>query len=171
MAEKKKILIIDDEPDFCFLVKTNLEDTEEFEVVTSNNPEMAEDVIRNENPDLIILDNVMPKRQGSELVKDLKKNPDIHGIPIIMVSGRGEMVYIKGKDQFKWLPNSPVLKDRKDIVEGKNPETLSKAYGVDDYVAKPFSTEILIQVIHEVLEKIEKKKGREDGGQNQNPYD
>ena len=70
-----------------------------------------------------------------------------------MVSGRGEMVYHKKKDTFKWEPNRRVVAERGDLPEGRSAESLSEAYGVDDYIAKPFSTELLIQVIEDVLER------------------
>jgi DNA-binding response OmpR family regulator len=155
MPEKKKILIIDDEPDFCDVVKSNLEETQEFAVQSCSNPEQAETVISQEQPDLILLDNVMPKKDGAQIAQDLRKNEKFHHIPIIMVSGRGEMVYIRKKDQFRWMPNTPIVEGRGKQVDSKNPDVLAKAYGVDDYVAKPFSTTILLQVIREVLKRSE----------------
>lgn len=151
MPDRKKILVIDDEADFCLLVKDNLEATQEFDVVTCQDPQEAEGVVSREKPDLILLDNVMPQRSGAQIAKVLKKRPEFQEIPIIMISGRGEMVYIKKKDQFRWLPNTPIVRDRGKIAEGKSPETLSQAYGVDDYVAKPFSTDVLVTVIREVF--------------------
>jgi len=158
MPEKKKILVIDDEPDFCMLVKDNLEDTEEFSVLTCVKPEETEQYIRQEKPDIILLDNVMPGRKGEQIAKDLKSHSEFQEIPIVMVSGRGEMVYMKKKDQFRWMPNAPVMKDRGEVSDEKNPEKLSKAYGVDDYVAKPFRTDVLVEVIHEVLKKNAKEE-------------
>jgi DNA-binding response OmpR family regulator len=155
VPEKKKILIIDDEPDFCQLVKSNLEDTQEYDVQTCSNPEQAEEAIGQMQPDLILLDNVMPKKDGAQIAKDLHKNTKFHHIPIIMVSGRGEMVYIRKKDQFRWMPNTSLVEGRGKVVDSKSPEILAKAYGVDDYVAKPFSTTLLLQVIREVLKRSE----------------
>ena len=153
MGNKTKILVIDDEIDFCMLMKANLEETGEFEVVFSDKPKEAEDLTEQEKPDVILLDNVMPQRKGSEIVEGIRKRPAIKDIPIIMVSGRGEMVYDKNKDQFRWRPDNPVVRDRGDIVEGKNYKNLSEIYGVDDYISKPFTTDILVQVIDEVLGK------------------
>jgi len=161
MAEKIKILVVDDEADFCLLVQDNLEDTEEFEVVTCTEPARTEEALRQEKPDLLLLDNVMPERKGSQIAKSLKANPEFEDLPIIMVSGRGEMVYFKRNDQYRWLPNTTVVKERGEIADSKNPETLSAAYGVDDYVAKPFSTDTMVEVIHEVLEKKHKKTDSE----------
>jgi len=162
MAEKIKILVVDDEADFCLLVQDNLEDTEEFEVVTCSDPARTEEVLRDEKPDLLLLDNVMPERKGSQIAKSLKVNDEFKDLPIIMVSGRGEMVYFKKNDQFRWMSNTPIVKDRGEISDSKNPEALSAAYGVDDYVAKPFSTETLVEVIHEVLGKKQKNSDNEE---------
>ena len=158
MADKKKILMIDDEPDLCLLVKGNLEETGEFEVVTTSNSEEAEGLCKRERPDLILLDNVMPTKKGSDIVKILKKDAEAKDIPIVMISGKGEMVYSKKKGQFQWLPNNPAARARGEIIEGKDPEVLAKAYDVDDYISKPFTTELLIQVIQDVIAKSIKRK-------------
>ena len=161
MADKKKILVIDDEADLCILIKENLEGTGQYVVVTSTNPLEAESLCKREKPDLVLLDNIMPTRKGSEIVKVLKNDSGLKSIPIVMISGKGEMVYSKKKGQFLWQPNSPAAKGRGGVVEGKNPEILSKAYGVDDYISKPFTTEILVQVIGDVIAK--SVKAQEEG--------
>lgn len=158
MSDKKRIIMIDDEPDLCLLVKGNLEDTGEFEVVTTSDAQNAAALCIKEMPDLILIDNVMPAKKGSEIAKELKKNPDAKGIPIIMVSGKGEMIFSKKKGQFQWQPNNPVAQGRGEVVDGKDPEVLAKAYGVDDYISKPFTTELLLQVIKDVLERTSKQK-------------
>ncbi len=162
MSEKKKVVMIDDEQDLCALVKANLEETEEFEVVIVSDSIAALQVCENEKPDIILVDNVMPQKKGSELVKDFKTSEILKKTPIIMVSGKGEMVYAKGKKQFQWLPNNPRARERGEIVEGKDPEILSQAYQVDDYIAKPFATDLLIDVINEVLEKKRKQRQVEE---------
>lgn len=161
MPEKIKIVMIDDEADLCLLVKGNLEDTKEFEVVTVSDPTQAEAVCVKEKPHIILLDNVMPQKKGAEIAKILKKNEATKAIPIIMVSGKGEMVYSKKKNTFQWLPNNPMAQGRGQIAEGKDPEALSRAYGVEDYVSKPFMTDLLIQVIKEVLERTREARGEE----------
>jgi DNA-binding response OmpR family regulator len=118
MNTRKKILIIDDE-------YINLEF---FEVMLSKLGfivEKAEDgkegleKVKNFLPDLILLDNIMPKMSGWELTKFLKGNPKYREIPIIMLSA---------------------LDDVKDKVEGFE-------LGVDDYITKPFNfTEVLARI-------------------------
>ncbi|HOW36404.1 MAG TPA: response regulator [Candidatus Omnitrophota bacterium] len=163
MADKIKILMIDDEPDLCTLVKANLEETGEFEVVTTTQPQEAESLCLRENPNLILLDNIMPSRKGADIAKALKGNADTKNIPIIMVSGKGEMVYSRKKGQFQWLPNNPLAVGRGQISDAKDAEGLAKSYGVDDYVSKPFKTELLIEVIKDVLARRKPKDEEENG--------
>ncbi len=159
MADKKKIVMIDDEADLCALVKENLEETGEFEVVVSTQPQEAESLCKREKPDVILLDNVMPVRKGADIAKALRSDEETKDIPIIMVSGKGEIVYSKKKKQFQWLPNNPAARQRGDIINEKSPERLAASYGVSDYVSKPFTTEILVEVIQDVLKR--KKKTEE----------
>ncbi len=162
MSGKKKVVMIDDEEDLCFVVKSNLEDNGEFEVVTTSNPNEAEDVIRREKPDVVLLDVVMPERPGQEIVAALRNDKELKKTPIIMVSGKGEMIFDKKKNEFKWLPNNPAAQNRPDLPDAKGAEALAEAYNADDYISKPFNTELLVQVINELLEKLSKAKQKDD---------
>ena len=162
MGERIKVVMVDDELDLCNLVKANLEDTDEFEVAITSKAEEAKGMISQFQPDIILLDNVMPNIKGSELAQSLKSDPATRAIPIVIVSGKGEMVYNKKKDQFQWLPGNPMVKKRGEIVDEKNPQKAAEAYGVDDYVSKPFTTELLITVIRDVLKKKKKRTGGEE---------
>ncbi len=162
MADPVKIVMIDDEQDLCALVKANLEETGEYQVVTSTDPLAAEELIRTEKPDLVLLDNVMPQKKGQEIAGRLKQEPETQNIPIIVISGKGEMVYNRKKDQFQWLPGNPMAKERGEIIDERNPERAAKAYGVEDYISKPFTTDILITVIRDVMKKARKKQGQEE---------
>lgn len=164
MADKIKLLMVDDEKDLTMIMKSNLEFGGKFDVVASNDPLNVEELVEKENPSVILLDVVMPQRKGNEIARALKQNPKTKEIPIIMVSGRGEMVYHKKQDTFKWEPNRSVVAERGKLPEGRSAETLSEAYGVDDYIAKPFSTELLIQVIEDVLERKAQHLKEQEGG-------
>ena len=162
MAEKNKVLMIDDEPGVCVLVKRILEETGYYEVVTSSNPLEMENLCQKENPRLIILDNVMPQRNGSEIVKALKKDHRTKHIPIIMFSGKGEMVYHEKKDQFQWLPNNPMAARNRPVIAGGNdPAELARVYGVDEYIAKPFTPAIFLEIIQDVLDRTATKPSEE----------
>lgn len=153
MSDKVKIVMIDDEKDLCMMTKENLEAKAGFDVVTTSDAQNAINFIVEEKPDVVLLDIVMPAVKGPEIIVGMKKNAETKKIPIIVVSGKGEMVFNKRKDEFKWVPNSDVVKQRGEVPEAKGAEALAEAYGVDDYVAKPFTTDLLIQVINEVIER------------------
>ena len=166
MSEKRKIVIIDDEPDLCATVKNNLEAAGEFEVTGVSNPATAEQTIKQVRPDLILLDVVMPGRKGTDIVAALRKDPEFRRTPIIIISGKGEMVYNKKKNEFKWEPNNKLAKERGQLPDAKGAEALAAAYGVNDYISKPFTTDILLEVINDVLAKSKKQVAapEDDGG-------
>lgn len=140
MDDKKRILIVDDEQinlEFFDVMLSKLG----FRVEKAENGMEALDSIRKEKPDLVILDNVMPKLSGWELTRLLKTNPDYSeyaDIPIIMFSA---------------------MDDVKDKVEGLE-------LGADDYITKPFNfSEVLARIravlrTRELIRQIEYREGR-----------
>ena len=88
MREKKKILLIDDEKNFCFFVKKNLEITGEFEVITSDCGDEGIDLAREKKPDLILLDIVMPKMMGEDVAAVLIKDPKTKNIPLVFLTAQ-----------------------------------------------------------------------------------
>ncbi len=86
MAGEKKILLIDDEEDFCFFVKKNLEKTGEFQVLTATKGEEGINLARNKNPDLILLDIVMPRVSGPDVAEALLNNSETKQIPLIFLT-------------------------------------------------------------------------------------
>lgn len=135
MDTKKRILIVDDEQinlEFFDVMLSKLG----FEVFLSENGLEALETVRRIKPDLVILDNIMPKLTGWEVTKILKTDPeyaDYAGIPIIMFSA---------------------LDDVKDKVEGLE-------LGADDYITKPFNfAEVLARIravlrAHDLIKQIE----------------
>ena len=88
MPEKKKILLIDDEEDFCFFVKQNLEQAGEFEVITANCGEEGINLARERQPDLILLDIVMPKMFGDDVAAVLINDPKTKNIPLVFLTAQ-----------------------------------------------------------------------------------
>jgi CheY-like chemotaxis protein len=82
----KKILLIDDEEDFCYFVKKNLEATGNFEVEAYNDDIDIIQEVRKLRPNLILLDIKMPKKDGSEMALELKKHKDTQEIPFIFLT-------------------------------------------------------------------------------------
>ncbi len=87
--EKAKILAIDDEEDFCFFVKRNLERLGS-EVITATGGEEGFKLARKHKPDLILLDIMMPGIDGFEVLKKLKEDTETIAIPIIMLTGKDD---------------------------------------------------------------------------------
>jgi len=161
MEEKIKIAVIDDEPDYCEWIKVKIEETGEYDVVTCSKPEEAVDFVIEQKPGMILLDNIMPGKKGSEIARTLKKQDKLW--PIIMVSGKGEMIFNVKKEDFKWEPNNPMAKSRGELPDARSASALAEAYGVDDYLAKPFTIEVLLGIIQETwLKYHEKKKEAEE---------
>ncbi len=86
----KKILIIDDEEDFCFFVKKNLEAISNYEIIVANKGKKGIQIARKEKPDLILLDIMMPGIDGFEVLKRLKANEETQSIPVIMLTAKDE---------------------------------------------------------------------------------
>ena len=109
-VSKKTILIIDDEEDFCYFVKLNLEQTGEFEVLTAYNGTDGINMAKRHLPDLILLDIIMPKMTGTEVAEVLRNNASTQDIPIIFVTAivkRSEMgasEYQIGRNYFMFKP-------------------------------------------------------------------
>ncbi len=80
----KKILVVDDEKPISDIIKFNLE-KEGYDVVTAFDGEEALEKVTEEEPDLIILDVMLPKKDGLEVVREVRKNYDM---PIIMVTAK-----------------------------------------------------------------------------------
>ncbi len=121
---KERILIVDDEEDILELVKFNLS-RDGYHVIGAASGEKAIELARREIPDLIVLDLMLPGIDGLEVAKVLKNSAETRGIPIVMLTAKGEEA---------------------DIVTGLE-------LGADDYVTKPFSPRILVARVKAVLRR------------------
>jgi CheY-like chemotaxis protein len=84
--QRKKILLIDDEEDFCFFIKLNLEKTGKYEVLTSTSGLTGLTIASQELPDLVLLDIIMPELNGGQVATMLLDNPQTKDIPILFIS-------------------------------------------------------------------------------------
>ncbi len=84
-SSRKKVLVIDDEPSIVTYLTMVLED-DGYEVCSTTDAELAMAVAREQTPDLILLDIMMPKRSGIALYQDLKLAPALRAIPVVFVS-------------------------------------------------------------------------------------
>ena len=84
--EKKRILVVDDEPSITRLLKLNLEQTGDYEVATENISIVALAAAEKFQPDLILLDVIMPGLDGGNLASQLQASPKLKGVPIVFLT-------------------------------------------------------------------------------------
>src|SRR5688500_2190225 len=89
VPEEKRILIADDDPVILRLIQVNLE-LEGYEVITANNGEEAVAQAKAENPDLVILDIMMPRLDGYQACEQLKSSDATRDIPVIFLSAKAQ---------------------------------------------------------------------------------
>jgi len=159
---KTKIVVIDDDRGACLLLKKTIEKADRYQVVTTIDSQTAEELCCREKPEVIIVDNVMPDMKGSDLIKKLRINPLTKDIPIVMITGKGELTFSDEKGGFEWKPNVKAVKDRGELEEMKNPESIEEAYGVDVYLAKPAPSDKLLKYIDLLVMRKQEKDDLDD---------
>jgi CheY-like chemotaxis protein len=82
----KKILLVDDEEDFCYFTKKSLEATGNFEVSVCSDSREAVAKAVEVRPDLVLLDIMMPHKDGTAIAAELKKNKDTENIPVVFLT-------------------------------------------------------------------------------------
>jgi DNA-binding response OmpR family regulator len=97
-TEKKRILVVDDEPSITRLLKLNLEQNNEYEVRAENDSETAVEAAEEFRPDLILLDVMMPGLDGGELASRFEANPKLKNVPIVFLTAAATKseVYARG---------------------------------------------------------------------------
>jgi len=85
-TEKKRILVVDDEPSITRLLKLNLEQTNEYVVRTENDSATAVVAAEEFQPDLILLDVMMPGLDGGELASRFEANPKLKNVPVVFLT-------------------------------------------------------------------------------------
>ena len=118
----KRILIVDDEPNIVvsleFLMKR-----EGFDVAVATDGEAALKSVEEKTPDLVLLDIMLPKKNGFEVCQTIRANPGLQAVKIVMLTA-------KGRDT--------------EVAKGT-------ALGADAYMTKPFSTKDLIAQVRQIL--------------------
>ncbi len=84
--ETTRILIVDDEPDFTALFKANLEEVGNFEVREVNDSALALEAAREFKPELCVIDVVMPGMDGGDVVAQLRADPGLRDVPVLMLT-------------------------------------------------------------------------------------
>ena len=130
MSESTTILLAEDEPALGQIIKESLE-TRDFKVLLCENGQKAYETYVSEKPELLVLDVMMPKKDGFTLAKEIRKEDD--AIPIIFLTAKSQT---------------------QDVVEGFT-------IGGNDYLKKPFSIEELIVRINNLLNRTKLQKHSE----------
>ena len=86
VKEKRRILIVDDDPNSTHLVKVLLERSGRYLVLEENDATKAHQSAQNFRPDLILLDIMMPKEDGGELAEQIQADPELHNTPIVFLT-------------------------------------------------------------------------------------
>lgn len=119
-----KVLVVDDEEYIQHILNFSF-GAEGYEVITAGDGEEAINKAKDEKPDVIVLDIMMPNMDGYEACKRLKSDPKTRAIPVILLTAKGRDV------------------DRK----------LGNEAGADDYVVKPFSPGRLIERVQGMMKR------------------
>jgi two-component system phosphate regulon response regulator PhoB len=123
-VKRPQILIIEDEEDIRELVRYNLT-RERYEILESETGEAGLKLAAQHRPDLILLDLMLPGKDGMAICRELKRSDDTANIPVVMMTARGE---------------------ESDVVAGLE-------VGADDYVVKPFSPKVLVARVKAILRR------------------
>lgn len=127
MNAKKRVLIVEDEPDYASIVQGYLE-KEGYEVdIAYNGVEGLEKVAANP-PDAVLLDVMMPEKDGYKMCRELKKDPGYAGIPVILLTAVADHVTTTRYSHY----------------DGMSTEA-------DDYIEKPASADRIIQSLKRLL--------------------
>ena len=89
MADKFRVLIVEDDPDDLELIRTALKD-EPYEISVAYNGEKGVEKARAEKPDAIVLDVMMPEKDGFKACEELKADPECGKIPVLMLTAVGQ---------------------------------------------------------------------------------
>src|SRR5436190_21614260 len=126
----KKILAVDDERHIVRLVQVNLERAG-YQVVTAFDGKDALQKVEDEQPDLVVLDVMMPYMDGFEVLQHLRKNPITRDLPVIMLTAKAQ-----DADVFRGWQS-----------------------GVDCYLTKPFNPMELITFVKRIFKSLEENEG------------
>lgn len=132
---KKRVLVVDDEKDLVDLITYNL-GRNGYEFMSAYNGGDALEIAQRDQPDLILLDLMLPGLDGTEVARRLKSDSRTAQIPIIMLTAKSE----------------------------ETDEVVGLTIGADDYITKPFSIKVVLARINGVLRRAETPQINEETG-------
>lgn len=127
MSDPKYILVVDDDPDLVETVAMNLE-AKGYQVGKAFDGVEAEESIKQRTPDLVILDVMMPRKNGYELCEELKNDAELQSIPVLMLTAVGQAVNSTGYTHQDGMQLQ-----------------------ADDYLAKPVDMDRLMEMVAGLL--------------------
>ncbi len=119
---KKTIVVVDDDQDIRMILRANLEE-EGYDVMEAPGGREALEIIRNNSPDLVVLDIMMPEVDGYDVLQELRSAPEYAELPVVLLTAR---------------------RQESDVWEGWSA-------GADYYITKPFKMNELIQFIRYIF--------------------
>ena len=131
MGEGNKILVIEDEPDVADLIRFNLE-RQQYQVVVANNGISGQEAAFFERPDLVILDLMMPGKDGYAVFKELRRDDRTTSTPVLILTARAQT---------------------EDRIQGLEA-------GADDYLTKPFSPKELVLRVNAIMRRMDQNPGQ-----------
>ncbi len=99
MSQKKRILVVDDDPDFCDVVQSKLEGLD-VEVELAYDGAEGMDRVKASPPDIIVLDVMMPEKDGFQMCREIKQNPQYQDIPVIMLTAVADHIADTAYSQY-----------------------------------------------------------------------
>ena len=118
----KKIMVVDDEPYIARVIKFKLEQ-EGYQVFSANDGITGLNKIKEDKPDLVLLDVMMPGLSGYEVCQKIKADAELSGIPVVILTAKGQ---------------------ERDREQGFN-------VGANDYITKPFSPNRLLELVKSII--------------------
>jgi len=118
----KKIMVVDDEPYIARVIKFKLEQ-EGYTVISANDGQSGLQKIKEEKPDMVLLDVMMPGLSGYEVCQKIKEDAELAGIPVVILTAKGQ---------------------ERDREQGLT-------MGASDYITKPFSPNRLLELVKNMI--------------------
>jgi two-component system phosphate regulon response regulator PhoB len=122
----KKVLTVDDDPDIIAFVKTVLEENS-YRPLIARNGEVGLDLAREEKPDLVILDVLMPKQSGIRMYREMKADESLKDTPVIILSGIAKRTFLRSQEALTEFGDQPVPEPDLYIEKPVEPDELAEA--------------------------------------------
>jgi two-component system phosphate regulon response regulator PhoB len=126
LTMSKKVLVVDDDPDVRLFNVTVVEENG-FTAIEASNGEEGLKLLKEEQPDLVILDVLMPRQSGIRLFRDLKTDKSLKHIPVILLSGIAKKTFLRSQKALTEFGGESVPEPEIYLEKPVEPEELSAA--------------------------------------------